>query len=616
MRKILLYILFPLTAWAQVPVVSVPEVALQADRLSLQEVGRKQLSLDTALLASYRTLADVLQQSSPIYVKEQAALASPSFRGTTASHTQLLWNGLSLNGLSHGQVDLALFPTNLFSDINITFGGHSSWTGSGAVGGSIHLKSSVLFQEYNKTKLFASIGSFGEEQFGVKRTIANDKRFLTIGFTQLQSDNDFEYTNTGLATKPIQQQENAWSDSKHWVGNYSAKLNTSNQLSFYSWLQQTERGVPSGMLSSASQALQTDAAQRFSAEWKRQLKQGVLRFTQAHLLEQFNYKDPSKLIDSRYAASSTISKLHYRHYIGHLIWDFGWQQSVNQLENNYYARIANERLSAYYSAVKLAGNRWNGVLSVRKELHPLYAVPLIPSLGLDYELGAGLRAKLSASKNFKAPAFNDLYWMGAYALGNPNLLPETAQSFECGLNWKGSQNSFAATVHSTRLDDMIKWSPVGGGVWMPQNLLEVWARGLELEAAVAANWGLFTHQLTTSYSFTQSTLEKSALSNDAAIGQQLMYVPEHKASAVWALALEQWQLQSVFSYLGEVNTTSDGLKQLEAYSLLAVQLSCQLKEAPVHLSWKVRNLLNTSYQAYEWFPTPGRNYLISISITI
>lgn len=616
MRQILLYTLFPLAAWTQNPIVPIPEVFLQEDRLSLQEVGRKHLLLDTNLLASYSTLADLLRQQGVLYVKEQGALSSPSFRGTTASHTQLLWNGVSLNGLSHGQVDLALFPNKLFSDVSLTFGGHSSWTGSGAIGGSIHLKSDALFAAHNKIQLLAAKGSFGKEEYAVQRIQSDEKRYVKVGFLSMRSDNDFEYVNTGTFDSPIEKQENAELATKDFVGDYALKLGKGNQINFYSWLQEAEREVPVGMLSSPSEAIQTDAAQRFLAQWKRQLKQGVFRFSQAYLAENFTYKDPPKWIDSQYEAKSSITKLHYRHFAGDFIWDIGWQQSSNQLENNYYAELPKENLLAFYSAFQLQSDSWNGVLSLRKETHPLYAVPLIPSLGLDIELFSGFKAKLSASKNFKAPAFNDLYWMGGFSRGNPDLLPEMAQSLECTLEWQQRKNNLSLTFYSTQLDDMIKWSPLEGGVWTPQNLLEVWARGLEFQSLVAADWGLFASQLSATYSFTQSTLERSALLNDAAIGQQLMYVPKHKGAAVLGLGFRQWHLQSVFVYVGDVNTTSDGLKNLDAYSLLDVQLKCQIKEAPVNLSWKVCNLLDTEYQVYEWFPTPGRNYLISINITI
>lgn len=616
MRKILLYILLPLGAWAQTPVINIPMVELQDSRLSLQEVGRKQLQLDTNLLESHSTLADLLRQQGSIYIKEQGALASPSFRGTTASHTQLLWNGVPLNGLSHGQVDLALFPANLFSDVGITFGGHSAWTGSGAIGGSIHLKSDASFKRLDKTQLLASKGSFGQERYGANRLLSNEQCYLKVGFLHLHSDNNFEYINTGLSTEPIEKQTNAQISSKHWVGDYAAKLDGKNQISFHSWLQKTDSEVPGGMISAPSEAVQTDAAQRFSAEWKRQLKQGVFRFSQAYLLEQFNYKDPSKWIDSRYEAESRLTKLHYRHFSGNFTWDIGWEHTNNQLANNYYAHIPKENLTAFFTAFQLKEERWQGVLSLRRETHPLYAVPLIPSLGLDVDLLPNLQGKLVVSKNFKAPAFNDLYWRGGFAQGNTDLLPETAQSLECGLEWAPQQTVFSLTAYSTKLEDMIKWSPQQTGVWMPKNLLEVWARGVEFEATAFTQLGSLKSKLSASYSLTHSTLEKSALENDAAIGQQLSYVPKDKAAAMVEMNYRKWMLLTTASYIGEVNTTSDGIRRLDAYSLLDTQLKYRAKTAPVQLSFQVRNLLNTTYQLYEWYPTPRRNFIISISITI
>ncbi len=446
--------------------------------------------------------------------------------------------------------------------------------------------------------------------------MSNKHHFLKVGFSRLHSDNNFKYINTGLASKPVEQQTHGQADAWHWVGDYAAKLDAKNQISFHSWLQRTEREVPSGMISAASDAVQTDAAQRFLVEWKRQSKQGVLRFTQAHLLEQFTYKDPSKWIDSRYEAESSISKIHYRHFVKNITWDIGWQQTKNQVANNYYVHIPKEDLGAFFTAVQIKEAQWKGVLSIRKETHPLYAVPLIPSLGLDFKLLPTVLGKLALSKNFKAPAFNDLYWMGGFAHGNPDLLPETAQSFECGLDWEQKQSNLSITLHSTQLDDMIKWTPVEGGVWIPQNLLEVWARGLELQGATEAQIGLLKVRLAASYSFTQSTLEKSALVNDAAIDQQLMYVPKDKASAILHLDYQQWSCMTTASYTGEVNTTSDGLRTLDAYELFDVQLKYRSKTAPINISWQVRNLLDKTYQVYEWYPTPGRNYMITISITI
>ena len=78
-------------------------------------------------------------------------------------HTQLLWNGIPLNSLSTGQVDLGLFPTSLFSEIKLNSGGNSTLSGSGAVAGSIQLNNTFDYNPMYKWEIDLTKGSFGLE---------------------------------------------------------------------------------------------------------------------------------------------------------------------------------------------------------------------------------------------------------------------------------------------------------------------------------------------------------------------------------------------------------------------------------------------------------------------
>ena len=74
-------------------------------------VARK---LDTLVLQSKSTssLSDLLIQHSPVFIKTYGpgGTSTASFRGTTASHTLVLWNGFQLNAPSLGQVDFSTIP--------------------------------------------------------------------------------------------------------------------------------------------------------------------------------------------------------------------------------------------------------------------------------------------------------------------------------------------------------------------------------------------------------------------------------------------------------------------------------------------------------------------------
>ena len=83
-------------------------------------VARK---LDTLVLQSKSTssLSDLLIQHSPVFIKTYGpgGTSTASFRGTTASHTLVLWNGFQLNAPSLGQVDFSTIPVFLADDVSL-----------------------------------------------------------------------------------------------------------------------------------------------------------------------------------------------------------------------------------------------------------------------------------------------------------------------------------------------------------------------------------------------------------------------------------------------------------------------------------------------------------------
>lgn len=98
------------------------EVTAERDRVEALKplVSRK---LDTVILKSKSTasLADLLIQHSPVFIKTYGpgGVSTASFRGTTASHTLVLWNDFQLNAPTLGQVDFSTIPVFLIDDISL-----------------------------------------------------------------------------------------------------------------------------------------------------------------------------------------------------------------------------------------------------------------------------------------------------------------------------------------------------------------------------------------------------------------------------------------------------------------------------------------------------------------
>ncbi len=85
--------------WAEKGVV-IREVEILGKR-PMKDIGVQQTKFDSLVLKENIALsmADILTFNSSIFVKSygRATLSTVSFRGTSASHTQVTWNGMRIN---------------------------------------------------------------------------------------------------------------------------------------------------------------------------------------------------------------------------------------------------------------------------------------------------------------------------------------------------------------------------------------------------------------------------------------------------------------------------------------------------------------------------------------
>ena len=117
---------------------------------------------DSIIQKNQASLTSLLNYNSVIYFKENGLgmISSPSFRGSTAQQTAVIWNGININSQLNGQTDFNLINTRDFNNIIVQAGGSSAIYGSSAVGGSIHLNSNIKFNQLFHNELHINHGSF------------------------------------------------------------------------------------------------------------------------------------------------------------------------------------------------------------------------------------------------------------------------------------------------------------------------------------------------------------------------------------------------------------------------------------------------------------------------
>ena len=155
------------------------------------------------------TASDKLINDTPFYFKTYGnnQLSTIAFRGTSASQTAVLWNGMNINSPTLGQTDFSLIPLFLFDDVSVRYGSASSLYGSDAIGGSIIIghKAPTFKKNFDGT-IYQQAGSFGKFSTGIKATYGNERFEFRTKFFRAVIENDFPFESPAIGyskkTKP------------------------------------------------------------------------------------------------------------------------------------------------------------------------------------------------------------------------------------------------------------------------------------------------------------------------------------------------------------------------------------------------------------------------------
>lgn len=593
-------------------------------------LGSKIVRLDSLSLSNQqsRSLSDVLIRKSPLYFKEYGPgmLSTVSFRGTSASHTAVLWNGLNLNQPNLGQTDFSLIPLFAIEDIALQFGGSSALYGSDAIGGTIYLQSYPQWNNQLQLKLQQEIGSFGRDFSGLAASAGLGKWSITSKIYRQQADNDFEYINTLKKNRPIERNRNSEFLQKGLVQDVAYRFSNHSYLSFKSWVQQTHRQIQPTMSDLNSMDQQKDQNLNLSLQYKNNSSVGLFDMQLGHLYNYLLYNKGSEYRTRQYIGNARYEKEFARP----LQLQAGGK--INYIEadiEQYPQGFINESRADFFASLRVQPARpFKASLNLRQALVSGFTVPFTPSLGLEYNLykagTSNLQWLASGGRSYRVPTLNDRYWRYA---GNPELKPEDSWNIESTLRFLNSGSSTSFEVNTTAyhmwVDNWILWLPgtVAGpegtaiSTWVPQNIQEVESNGVEVSMNLSQVLPLGKLEWGGNFGYTRSVNKKAKHEYDRTVGKQLPFVPLYKSNTFLTYQLKGWRVMANWMYTGTRYTSGEEAEEFSvpAFSLLDGSLakSFQVQHHTVNLAFEVRNLLDRHYQNYEKRAMPGRNFNIT-----
>jgi vitamin B12 transporter len=540
------------------------------------------------------SLTEVLNFNSTIYFKENGfgMVSSPSFRGTNASQTAVIWNGIAINSNLTGQTDFNTISPSSLSNIIIRSGGGSTQYGSGAIGGSIHLNNMIDFQEKKSSELRLSYGSFSTSGGVFKTRFSSNKKYIDLGVDFISSKNDYEYI--GLNRK----NENGYFDKL----NVSVNAGLNFEKSTLSWNANYFLGNRnfSGTITSASKDSYKDVTTRNLVTWNKASNKWSNTVKGAHTFERYRYY-PNAENQLYFEGKSTTYLGDYQ-----LEYNVNKDLKVSSILNYTYIKSkgsnigSNDRntLAAIFLWKHQVSQKLSYGINLRQEFLNDFENPFLASFDVKYAINNWYTLKANASKNYRVPTFNDLYWNSG---GNENLNPETSYQAEIANEFIWNQFRLNLNGFYISSKDLIKWQPGVDGIFTPLNISKTENFGIELSGNYSKSFKEHQLNLLFNYAFTSA--------KDSEKNKQLIYVPYNKATGTFNYNYKKLTVYYQLLFNGEVFTTTDNNGVLDGYSVsnLGLEYLIQEKSFPIKIGIKLNNIFNTYYENVAYRPMPNRN---------
>ncbi len=568
--------------------------------------------------ALYPSLVDILRLDPAVDLQERApngVQLDLSIRGASFEQSLVLVDGLRMNDAQSGHHDLDLpMPFQSIERIEILHGSGSTMYGSDALGGVVNfITAPPLATEVRAGTAFGNFGTnqeFGTASMATKRWTeqASFGRDFSTGFT---TDRDYR----GLTG----------SSESHAA---------------------TTLGATTVLLAGGDKAFGADQFYGPYASWERTKSwfAGASQELGANTLVQFGYRrhsdvfellrDDPALYTNDHITESWQAAIRRHNQLGKkLNLFYGAEAYRDTIDSNNFSPLGETPALGHHERNRggiYANADWRPVerltLSVggREEYYSDGHGVFTPTIAGGYRLSERLKLRASLGRAFRLPTYTDLYYNDPATVGNPGLQPETAWSYDGGIEWTiaprlaGSVTVFrrdekndidyvlvpddaAALAAPLSLVPRTCPTPTSPGcIYQARNLQALSFTGIES----AVRWQLSgANQVSLAY--TALTGAQQAL--NGLLSRYLFNYPVNNASMQWQSLLPgKIQLRTRVGVVERYNN--------DPYALWDVAVSRQFLHLRPFL--QLANLANTSYQEIAGVAMPGRSILGGVEVLL
>ena len=546
---------------------------------------------------SFNFVSEALQTSSGVYVSQTGSFggtATVRIRGASSDQTLVLIDGVPISDPSSpgGGYDFSSLLTSNIDRIEILKGSQSTLWGSDAIGGVINI---VTFENASipNINLNTEIGSFNTEKIGTDFNIASEHNSLFLSYDSYKSD--------GISKADKRDGNN----EKDGIGSRSYLLKTNHNIfnsEISSNINYRESDVDYDGYGFATGVTDSDENTK-----GRQLNWSLLlrkAFLDDQLVNSILFGESE--IDRKYYTNNILNfsakgERRFIRYVGNY--------SLND-NNSFTFGFENEEVatsgvdfdtrSIFLLYETLISKNFGFSLGLRGDDRNNLASQETPKITVFYSLNDEWRLRANWGEGFKLPTiFQSTFFCCGAEKPNENLLPETSEGYEIGIDYKSNENfnKIGVTFFDQDISNMIDFSFSIGGY---ENIKKVYSKGIEVNFV-----SQLKDNITISGSFTK-------LDSENEFGSRLSRLPEEKGNLNidFSLGLKNNFYISLFYNGDEVDPRGEVSDWFRSDLNFSRNISDKAK-----IYFKVKNIFDEEYQDIYGYGTEERSFSIGINLS-
>ncbi|MCD4833632.1 MAG: TonB-dependent receptor [Bacteroidales bacterium] len=247
---------------------------------------------------------------------------------------------------------------------------------------------------------------------------------------------------------------------------------------------------------------------------------------------------------------------------------------------------------------------------------------IYPGVDLSYSFPKNIKTYLTFNKSLRLPTFTDLFYSGPSNIGNPDLKPEEAWSYEAGLKFNNSFIKSNLSFYYRDSKNLIAWvKPINAdpdAKWETQNLTDVKTQGFTISNSLQINKFLLDF-ININYNY----LNQQSNSGEYDTKYSLNYLKHNLIISVNHKIINQlnlsWSLKyqdRAGSYLKYDFNINDyvGEQDFNPFWLFDAKLSWNYKLLTIYA--EASNILNENYTDIGNVKMPGRWFKAGFDVQI